>query len=271
MGTLKIIIALMFIAVVLIIWPFIEAQVFRVKTIKLKNIKVKGKLKIAFISDIHYDDFYYNLRMKRIVNKINDMRADIIIIGGDYFNIKEGDKLNQAFINKLFSDLSNLKSKCGIISVLGNHDYFLSDDMPLFIEKMRESKITLLKNATYAFNINGEKVLIHGVDDLHVGKIDEKKLCIKDDFLNIVVSHNPDFYEKTNIKYDIAFAGHTHGGQVTLFGIYAPITESKYGQKYAKTMNYKDDSVIITTKGTGCTWLPIRFFAIPEVIEVDIN
>ena len=53
-----------------------------------------------------------------------------------------------------------------------------------------------------------------------------------DDFV-ILLTHTPDYAEEVSItNTDLVLAGHTHGGQVTLFGLYAPIIPSRYGQRF---------------------------------------
>ena len=53
-----------------------------------------------------------------------------------------------------------------------------------------------------------------------------------DDFV-ILLTHTPDYAEDVPVtNSDLILAGHTHGGQVTLFGLYAPIVPSHYGQRF---------------------------------------
>jgi predicted MPP superfamily phosphohydrolase len=253
-----------------LLWSLIETQLYRVKRVEIKSKKINSNIKIVFISDIHYGDYYMVSRLRRIIASINKLTPDIIIIGGDYLYNGKKSKFNKKLLEELFSQLSYLKSKNGIFTVIGNHEYNLGMNLDLMLENINASKITLLKNSTYELSIGNEKVLIHGVDDLQEGHIDVQALHMDKECLNILISHNPDFFESCDLDFDIGLSGHTHGGQVNLFGIFAPITESKYGQKYIKTINVMGDSPIITTKGLGCSTLPIRFFALPEIIELKV-
>lgn len=254
-----------------LIWSIIEAQVYFIKEIRFKSKKIKRNFKIVFISDIHYGDYYLFSRLKRIIKTINDLKPDLIIIGGDYVKNTKKSKYNQLILDELFSELSFLRAKKGIITVLGNHDYYFRNHIDSFNRKIKDSKMILLKNNTYELVSYNDKILIHGVDDLEQGKININNLQINNEYLNILISHNPDFFEEYEIAYDIGLSGHTHGGQITVFGLYAPITESRYGQKYAKTINKKGDSIIVTSKGLGVGLLPIRFFAPPQIIEITIE
>lgn len=267
---MKLIFYMTVLAAIALLWSLIEAQLFKVKTITLKNNKIKQKIKIAFITDIHYGNYFYKSRLRNIVSSVNDLKADIIIIGGDYLDFGKKSKFNRVMLDRLFSELSNLKAKYGILTVLGNHDYYLGKDMKFLLDNLKENNITLLKNETLKIKVNDELIAFHGVDDLLQGKINIDKLQADSSRLNITISHNPDFYEEFHCCYDVGLSGHTHGGQVTLFGLYAPVTESKYGQKYTKTVNKNKNSTIITSKGLGCSMFPIRFCAVPEIVELVI-
>lgn len=65
---------------------------------------------------------------------------------------------------------------------------------------------------------------------------------------------------------DLVFAGHTHGGQVTFFGLWAPLVPSQYGQKYRTGLISVGDIRVIVTNGIGTITPPVRFFARPQII-----
>ena len=254
-----------------LLWIIIEPQLYIVKKINVSSKKLHEDHKIVFISDIHYGAFYLGPRLKKIVFKINKLNPDLIIIGGDYIQNVRKSKFNKELLEDLFLELSQLKPKNGIITVIGNHDYYLRENMNVLLENIEKIGIVLLKNKTLEMKLGSEKVFIHGIDDLTEGIIDINKLKIDKNYLNIVISHNPEFHEEYDTYFDLGLSGHTHGGQINLFGIYAPYTGLKYGQKYIKEINFKGNSIIITTKGLGCSLLPIRFFAVPEIIELNLN
>jgi hypothetical protein len=60
------------------------------------------------------------------------------------------------------------------------------------------------------------------------------------------------------------FSGHTHGGQVTFFGLWAPYLPSDYGQKYLKGIVETNGITVLISNGIGTSALPIRFFARPQ-------
>lgn len=254
-----------------LLWSLLEAQIVKITKIKFKSNKVNNKIKIVFISDTHYGDYYFKHRLRNIVNKINRLKPDLVILGGDYLFIERHTQFHKAILDKFFDEIKQLQSKHGVVAVLGNHEYYLGENMNLILENMNKNKINLLKNKTYSMEIQNTRLLLHGVDDLKNGQVQISDSQINEKYLNIIISHNPDFFEEYNINFDIGLSGHTHGGQINLFGLYAPITESSYGQKFIKTVNTKGNSIVITSKGLGCSRLPLRFFATPEIIELYVE
>jgi predicted MPP superfamily phosphohydrolase len=257
------------------IWLIIEAQAYRVRRVKIKNNKIPKSFngfKIVFISDIHYGKLFRAKRLISIVNRINKLDPDIIIIGGDYLDISVKSKKDLSkYLDKEIMILRKLKAKQGIFTVLGNHDYYKRRES--LLDAIHSSSFKLLKNSKEFINKGEDSIELIGLDDLVQGKPDVNMLKVSTNNFTIAISHNPDFFSdyKNQINYDLALSGHTHGGQVTFFGLYAPYTSSKYGQRYVKKIVYEDNREIILTNGIGNGILPIRFFAIPEIIEIKLS
>lgn len=265
---------LIFLFVCFVLWLLIEAQVYRVRKINIRNHKIPKKfnsLKIIFISDIHYGKFFRPKRLIHIVNRINKLEPHIIIIGGDYLDISvKGNRDVSKYLDKEFEILRNLRSTLGIYTVLGNHDYF--NKRTSLLNEFDSSSFVLLKNRKESITIGEDVIDLIGEDDLVEGNPKVDILKKNSNNFTIAISHNPDFFSdyKNVINYDLGISGHTHGGQVTFFGLYAPYTSSKYGQKYVKKLVHEENRDIVLTHGIGNGILPIRFFAIPEIVEITL-
>ncbi|MEN6573417.1 MAG: metallophosphoesterase, partial [Methanobacterium aggregans] len=66
-------------------------------------------------------------------------------------------------------------------------------------------------------------------------------------------------------------AGHTHGGQVTLFGLWAPFYNSRYGQEYVSGIKKSGNSTMIISNGIGTVNVPVRFSAKPQIVVVTLK
>jgi len=75
---------------------------------------------------------------------------------------------------------------------------------------------------------------------------------------------------KVPTRVALTLSGHTHGGQVRLFG-YSPVVPSRYGNRYAYGHVVEDGRHLIVSGGLGTSILPLRFGVPPEVVLVDLG
>ncbi len=92
---------------------------------------------------------------------------------------------------------------------------------------------------------------------------------VSPDSFAILIAHNPDVLPEglpsAPRAFDLALAGHTHGGQITLFGLWAPTTHSAYDQRFRSGWSEVDGTPVLVSRGTGSYGLPMRFFAPPQI------
>ena len=70
-------------------------------------------------------------------------------------------------------------------------------------------------------------------------------------------------------RVSLTLCGHTHGGQVRLFG-YSPMVPSRYGNRYAYGHIVENNRHLIVSGGLGCSILPVRIGVPPEIVMVDV-
>ncbi|AKB29782.1 hypothetical protein MSSIT_3063 [Methanosarcina siciliae T4/M] len=249
------------------IYSFIEPYLIEEQTTIISDSDVPrnftGK-KIVFISDIHHGQFFERDRVAALVRKVNELDPDIIVLGGDYIYG------STAYIEPCFEELSGLKAKMGVFGVTGNHDEW--GDYNLTVTSMEKAGIIVLSDRAEWLEIGEDKIKIAGIDwhdSRHFsGEPDIGPLIMdveENDFV-ILVSHTPDFAEELRTgKVDLLLSGHTHGGQITFFGFWAPYVPSYYGQKYRSGIVKTDRTTVLISNGVGNTFLPIRFFARPQI------
>ena len=224
-------------------------------------------VKIIFFADIQLDYFFAKnrKRIKKIIDTINKTEPDIILFGGDFINKARGT-------TAVFQELKSLKAKKDIFMVYGNHDYY---DFERISRMARELGIIELRNKNVLVSNFEESIVIAGIDDYRRGKpdIEETFSGIKEEF-TILLCHNPDYFEEMPQEYKkrtgITLSGHTHGGQINLFG-FAPFIPSKYGQKYRYGLKQFDGSKIYITSGIGAVTMPLRFLIRPEIINLKLR
>jgi len=221
--------------------------------------------KIIFISDIHHGPYLSKERLKNLVQRVNNELPDLILLGGDFVH------RSKKYINSCFDILGNLKSKKGIYAVLGNHDHREGKQETIFA--MKKNGIIPIDNKALWIYQKKSRIKIGGAGDLWEDVQNIKPLIhdvAQSDF-TILITHNPDYCEQINTDLiDLVLSGHSHGGQVTLFGLYAPILPSIMGQKYRYGKRNYNNFTSIITSGYGNITPPVRFFARPEIVVIKL-
>lgn len=226
-------------------------------------------LTVAFVADIHAGPYFGAARMGDLVARINALEPDIIILGGDYV----GGQLHGARV--FYPAVRDLRPRLAKIAVLGNHDVREGESEAR--DGLALAGIALLENSSVAVGRSGRCITIAGLEDLYTGDPDVCKAAegIDPDGFAILVSHNPDAFDWTlplaEGTFDLALAGHTHGGQITAFGAWAPILPSRFGQRYRTGWRTEGGVPILVTNGIGTVTAPVRFFARPELNLITLR
>jgi predicted MPP superfamily phosphohydrolase len=204
--------------------------------------------------------------LSRIVDRINKIKPDLIIFGGDYVHY------SSKYIEPVFIELGKLRSKYGSYGVLGNHDHYA--DVALTLKMMAKYGVNNIDNQSFWIRNGNDSIKIGGVGDLWEDiQIPQNTLKdLKKSNFSILVMHQPDYLEKIDTELiDLTFSGHTHGGQITLLGWWAPILHSNYGQKYRYGLVDSGKTKSYISSGIGTVILPFRFFCRPEIVVVTLK
>jgi len=238
-------------------------KIIQYKEISLSSPNVLSHIdgyRIGFISDIHA---LPRDKMNALVDELNTKGLDLLLLGGDFPS--KGNAPERAI-----EILSRIEAKDGIYGVDGNHD----NQRTLFRAMEKYSMIPLSNSGLYI----KEGFFLAGVEDLILRRPDIQKAIEgsrEDDFV-LLLSHNPDVTMLQSTEgVDFALCGHTHSGQVTFFGIWAPYLAftkgvTKYGQRFMKGWaKSRDGAPVYVSNGTG-DYLP-RVFARRQVIIVTLR
>ena len=221
--------------------------------------------KFAFVSDFHYPSLFTTKRLGKLVRTLQKEAPEALLLGGDY--VTDNDS-----IDALFKSLSVVKTSLGTYAVLGNHD---KRNEVLIRQAMDKYGIRLLDGwAQYMLFDAGGELSIAGVRDSFA----EDSLFARymervghSEFV-ILLSHNPDFVERNSITADLGFAGHTHGGQVSLLGLYTPVKNTRYGRRFLRGRNRTTNgTTMITTNGVGTSRRKLRFCVPSEIVIVTLE
>lgn len=223
--------------------------------------------RIAFVTDFHYESRFKENRLHSLIDALVSLDADVLLLGGDYRGRNGGD------VNELFKALSSVKTYYGTYAVMGNHDRGENDT--LVRKAMNEFDFRLLEHETDTIFKGNEYILITGIRnpfDLKRNGISPTLKLHSEDFV-VMLTHTPDYVEDTDISNtDLALAGHTHGGQVSLFNRWTPATFSKYGNRFLTGKKYNSAGIpVIISNGLGTSRRDIRLFTPSEVVLIILE
>lgn len=220
--------------------------------------------KLAFVSDLHYPSLFSHKRLVKLVSCLKDLSPDILLLGGDYVTSADS-------IAPLFTALSSATPEYGIYAVPGNHD---RRNLSQISAAMQDNGITLLQNRWQGVYKGVDTIFIAGVDDSFA--VDTLSLSFASQFSSeafvVLLAHTPDYAENNSTTADIVLSGHTHGGQVSLFGLYTPVKNTAYGTRFLRGRNRASSGAdVITTNGVGTSRKPLRFWVPSEIVVVTLK
>ena len=81
------IIVILLVLLVLLVYPFLEARFLTTDKVVLRSDDLPADanhLRIVFLSDIHWGFWYNDRDLNGLLTKINSLRPDLVLFGGDY-------------------------------------------------------------------------------------------------------------------------------------------------------------------------------------------
>lgn len=233
-------------------------------TIPISNLPESFEgYRIAQIGDIHVGSWISQAQLQYVVNLINAQSPDLVVITGDY--VTHGDV--RPLMDRLIQPLSQLSAPDGVISVLGNHDHWTNAG--LVREALQTSNIHELRNTSVVLEREAGKLAIAGMDDVWEQQHDLDRTLAslpEADVPAILLVHEPDFADESAAsgRFALQVSGHSHGGQVRLPFIGAPILP-RYGRKYPIGQYKVRDMIQYTNRGIGMVFPTVRFGCPPEI------
>jgi len=246
------------------------------------------KLSIAEIADLHAGGPAMPLgRIEAIVEATNALGADTVVLLGD-FAASHKFKGRPIAAQDWAKALAQLRAPLGVHAVLGNHDWW--DDLaaqrtlagPVHGRRVLEKNgIPVYENAVVRLAKDGQHFWLAGLGDqlAFIGRAGWRSQGV-DDLAGtlaqvtdaapvILLAHEPDIFPRVPVRVALTLSGHTHGGQVRLFG-YSPMVPSRFGNRFAYGHIVEEERHLIVSGGLGCSFLPVRMGVPPEIVLVAV-
>jgi len=225
-------------------------------------------LRIAFASDFHAGAKTSPELFSRLFEHVREANVDVLLLGGDYIDARA-----ECVSVLIESGLNRCRPPFGIFAVLGNHDHW--SDAGTVTRRLTEAGIQVLINRNVPLAPPFANVRICGIDDPWMGSRDIRTAFAQTaGAIRIFLAHSPDgLLLLENEPFHVAFAGHTHGGQVT-FPSGTPIITAggPLARQYSRgRFEIPGKGTMFVSRGVGCSTLPLRINSDPELILCTLH
>lgn len=225
-------------------------------------------LKIAFASDFHAGPTTHPALFGKLLDALQREQPDVLLLGGDYVSF---DAANISHLNPF---LQAAVAPLGTYAVLGNHDVWNgSGDVSA---ALAASGAEVLVNRNLALPAPFGMVSICGIDDPWTGDPSLEATFAGAGPVRIYLMHSPDGLWHMDReqgagpeqRFSLAFAGHTHGGQVVRRnGTPFKLPSGPYSRRFFHgRFDIGGNGPLLVSRGIGCSGIPLRLHADPELV-----
>lgn len=241
----------------------------RVDEHALSAVRPSGSppLRVAFASDFHAGATTAERVLASACEQLEALEPDVVLLGGDFVSVRADD------IHALAPLLMQVHAPFGKFGVFGNHD--LRANRPVIAEAMAKAGVRMLVNEVVQLAAPHSDVSIIGFDDPIRGT-PRGELLDSVDGVRLLLMHAPDgLLAAGDRHFDLAVAGHTHGGQIVMPGGTIPyLPHGSLSREYPVGRYELDPDgarTLIVSRGVGCSTVPVRMGCAAEVHLIEIG
>jgi len=218
---------------------------------------------VAQISDVHVGPTIRQRYVRRIVDRVNTLQADVVAITGDLVDGRVNELAAQV------APLADLRSRHGTFFVTGNHEYY--SGAPAWIDELRRLGLTVLLNehVVIAASDAGRPLVLAGVTDFSAGHFDPAHRSdparalagAPPEAVRVLLAHQPrSAAAAADAGFDLQLSGHTHGGQFYPWNLFV-----RFQQPFTAGLHRWGTLWVYTSRGTGYWGPPNRFGSPSEI------
>lgn len=249
------------------VWNAAQLPYIKKITIETPLWQSKMPLKIVQLTDLHIGQGFDGVWLQKVIDKTNKLNPDLILITGDLIDNSPKE------LGEEMKRLLSLKAKGGVYIVFGNHEAYHQEN--LWREFFKEIGLTVLQNENISLTVNGQKIVLGGIDfganyrEKEADKFLQKTFNGADEMaLRLLLAHHPHVFKKAS-QYNVflQLSGHTHGGMI--FPVNLIVKLSNKG--FLRGLYKNKESFLYVSDGTGL-WggFPARFGSFNEITLIDI-
>jgi len=227
-----------------------------------------SQLRIAVLTDFHYDPLLEGEFFERVVTETNATKPDLILLLGDF--VSDAPEPAQ----EILSILSKLRAPLGVRAVLGNHDCWASATR--VARELERQGIDLLQNRLVGVTAGDGELTLAGLESAWGGKPNPSFLQrLSAEKRVLLLHHEPDYIEtvpqELRDKVGLQVSGHTHGGQICAPGGIV-LRKVSYGHKYFRGhYHISPKTQLYVSRGIGTVGIHARLFCRPEIAILELT
>ena len=230
-----------------------------------KPLGTADRLRIGFASDFHAGPLTPPESIESACRALAEAGPDLVLLGGDFVS------LAARHAARLREPLGSITAPLGVFAVLGNHDHWAGAAEVAAV--LEQAGIALLTNRSHRLAPPYHRTLVVGLDDHVSGQPDPGGPEWDHTSATVPLIHQPSgLLDAGSRPFDLALAGHTHGGQIQLPGGFAPVVpQGALSRRYlAGRYGLEGDRHLLVSVGLGNSGLPVRLGPVPEVVICDL-
>ena len=244
---------------------------FRVEEVDLPVANLPpdlARLRILQLSDLHLSPFLSEKELARVIDAANELRADIALVTGDLISSPQDP------VDAAIKQCARLRAD-RILGCLGNHERY-SDLEDYVTEQSARHGMRFLRMQAETLRYGSAELNIGGVDyqpyKLRDRYIEGADRLIRPGAVNILMTHSPDVLPTAARQgWDVALAGHTHGGQVTFEILKQTLNIARFYTPYVSGFYQLGQRCGYVTRGIGTIGIPARLGATPEITLIRLT
>jgi len=223
-------------------------------------------IRIVQVSDIHMGGWMDIERLKQVLGVVKSLAPSLVALTGD-FVLNDGHTATpESEMRQMETELKALSARYPTLAILGNRDY--GYDISMVQAMLERSRVRALINAVQRVQVGKEFLYVAGLGDVLVGqnRIDQVLAKLPEKGCAILMAHEPDIADESAAtgRFDLQISGHSHGGQINLPLIGAPVLP-QLARKYPQGLYRVGSMYQYTNRGVGMTPPYIRFNCRAEI------
>ena len=216
-------------------------------------------IQIVQLSDLHLQSM--GRREAAVVRAIESLKPDLLVLSGDVIDAAENLSVLDSFLAMLGPGQK--------VAVLGNWEHWSGVNLTDLRALYSKHGVRLLINEKVQYRFGARALTVIGLDDFTGGRPEPALITPPPKGEgSVVIQHSPGWFRSPDVaavdtRASLCLAGHTHGGQIALFGL--PVWTPRGSGDFVAGRYDLAMCPLYVSRGIGTSIVPVRFGARPEI------